>query len=87
MQESHQRASRLNSATINTVEAALLTPLAGTTIEATVIALRGERATIQIAEPAVTATAPVPPGAKPGDVVRLCVTRADIAAGEVEFAL
>ncbi|WP_417504962.1 RNB domain-containing ribonuclease [Microbacterium sp.] len=87
MQESSQRASRLNSATINTVEAALLTPLAGTTIEATVIALRGERATIQIAEPAVTATAPVPPGAKPGDVVRLRVTRADIAAGEVEFAL
>jgi exoribonuclease R len=87
MQESGQRASRLNAATINTVEAALLTPLVGTSIDATVIELRGERAAVQIAEPAVTATAPVPPGAKPGDVVRLRVVRANIAAGEVEFAL
>lgn len=87
MQESAQRASRLNAATINTVEAALLTPLVGATIDATVIELRGERAMIQLAEPAVTATAPVPPGAKPGDVVRLRVLRADIAAGEVEFTL
>lgn len=87
MQESGQRASRLNAATINTVEAALLTPLVGASIDATVIELRGERASIQIAEPAVTATAPVPPGTKPGEVVRLRVVRADIAAGEVEFAL
>ena len=87
MQESGQRASRLNAATINTVEAALLTPLVGTTIDATVIELRGERATIQIAAPAVTATSPVPSDAKPGDVVRLRVVRADIAAGEVEFSL
>lgn len=86
MQESGQRASRLNSATINTVEAALLTPLVGTTIDATVIELRGERASIQIAEPAVTATAPVPRGAAPGDVVRLRVVRADVATAEVEFA-
>ncbi|MHC9044976.1 RNB domain-containing ribonuclease [Microbacterium saperdae] len=87
MQESGQRASRLNSATINAVEAALLTPLVGSTIEATVIELRGERATIQIAEPAVTASAPVPVGAKPGEVVRLRVARADISRGEVEFEI
>ncbi|MFJ6427585.1 RNB domain-containing ribonuclease [Microbacterium maritypicum] len=87
MQESGQRASRLNAATINSVEAALLTPLVGTTIEATVIELRGERAAVQIADPAVTATAPLPPGAQPGDVVRLRIVRADIAKGEVEFAI
>ncbi|PQZ61331.1 MULTISPECIES: RNB domain-containing ribonuclease [unclassified Microbacterium] len=87
MQESGQRASRLNSATVNCVEAALLTPLIGTTIDATVIELRGERAAVQIADPAVTATAPIPAGAKPGDVVRLRVIRADIAKGEVEFSL
>lgn len=87
MQESGQRASRLNAATINSVEAALLTPLVGTTIEATVIELRGERAAVQIADPAVTATAPLRPGAKPGDVVRLRIVRADIAKGEVEFAI
>ncbi|UTT51544.1 RNB domain-containing ribonuclease [Microbacterium maritypicum] len=87
MQESGQRASRLNAATINSVEAALLTPLVGSTMEATVIELRGERAAIQLADPAVTATAPLPVGAKPGDVVRLRVARADIAKGEVEFAI
>lgn len=87
MQESGQRASQLNSATINAVEAALLTPLVGTQIGATVIELRGERASIQIAEPAVTSTAPMPAGVKPGDVVRLRIVRADITRGEVEFEL
>jgi len=87
MQQSGQRASRLNAATVNVVEAALLTPLVGSTIEATVVELRGERATVQIAEPAVTASAPVPADAAPGDVVRLRVVRADISRGEVEFSL
>lgn len=85
MQESGQRASQLNAATINCVEAALMTPLVGTTIEATVIELRGDRASIQIANPAVTATAPVPAGSRPGDMVRLRVVRADIARGEIDF--
>jgi exoribonuclease R len=87
IQESGQRASRLDSATINSVEAALLTPFVGATVEATVIELRGERAVVQLAEPAVTATAPAPAGAKPGDRVSLRVVRADIAEGAVEFAL
>jgi exoribonuclease R len=87
MQESGQRASRLDSATLNAVEAALLTPLVGSVVNATVIERRGERASIQIAEPAVTASAPIPADAKPGDVVALRVARADIARGEVEFAL
>lgn len=85
MQESGQRASQLNAATINSVEAALMTPLVGAKIEATVIELRGERASIQIAAPAVTASAPVPAGSQPGDVVRLRVIRADIARGEIDF--
>ena len=87
MQASGQRASQLNNATINCVEAALLTPLVGTVIEATVIELRDDRATIQIADPVVTASAPVPAGAAPGDVISLRLLRADIAHGEVEFAL
>ena len=87
MQESGQRASRLNAATINSVEAALLTPLIGSTIDATVIELRGERAAVQLTDPAVTATAPIPSGARPGDVVRLRIIGADIGTGEVEFAL
>ncbi|MGO1801262.1 MAG: RNB domain-containing ribonuclease, partial [Microbacteriaceae bacterium] len=88
MQSSGQRASRLNADTINRVEAALVKPLVGSTIEATVIEIRndGERAGIQIADPAVTASAPVPAGTKPGETVKLKVVRADIAKGEMEFA-
>lgn len=89
MQESGQRASRLNSDTVNRVEAALLVPLVGQTIEATVIEIRngGERAEIQIADPAVTASAPVPAGAKPGSTMSLKLVHANVALGEVEFAL
>ncbi|WP_091232309.1 RNB domain-containing ribonuclease [Microbacterium sp. 3J1] len=87
MQESGQRASRLDSATVNCVEAALLSPLVGQEVTATVIEVRGERATVQIADPAVTASAPIPAGAAPGDVVPLRVIRADIARGEIEFAV
>lgn len=87
MQDSGRRASQLDADTVNRVEAALLRPLVGRTIEATVIELRGDRAAVQIAEPAVTATAPVPPGTKPGDVTRLRVVRTDIASGEIELAL
>ncbi|MDR6868601.1 exoribonuclease R [Microbacterium resistens] len=87
MQASGQRASRLDAATINAVEAALLTPLVGSRIEATVIAVRGEKATVQLAEPVVTGTAPAPPDVRPGDRLTLLVVRADIARGEIEFAL
>ncbi|MGM7697224.1 RNB domain-containing ribonuclease [Microbacterium sp. A84] len=88
MQESGQRASRLNADTINRVEAALMVPLVGSTIEATVIELRngGERAAIQIADPAVTASASVPAGTKPGATVSVELVRADIASGVLEFA-
>lgn len=87
MQTSGQRASRLNADTINRVEAALLAPLVGSVIDATVIEVREERATVQIADPAVTASAPLPSGAKPGDTVSLRLVRADIGKGEVEFSL
>lgn len=87
MQESGQRASRLDSATINCVEAALMTPLVGQTVDATVIEIRGERASVQLATPAVTASAPLSQGTAPGDVVSLRVLSADITRGEIEFAL
>lgn len=87
MQESGQRASKLDSATINCVEAALLTPLVGATVDATVIEVRGERGTIQLADPAVTASAPIPADTVPGAVVPLQVVRADIARGEIEFSV
>jgi len=87
MQESGQRASRLDSATINCVEAALMTPLVGSTVDATVIEIRGERATVQLADPAVTASAPVPDGAVAGGVVPLRVVSVDITGGEIEFSI
>lgn len=87
MQDSARRASKLDSSTVNCVEAALLMPFVGTTIEATVIAVRGDRATVQIADPAVTASAPAPSDATPGTVIRLKVLSADIAKGRVEFAV
>ncbi|MGN7976765.1 RNB domain-containing ribonuclease [Microbacterium sp. 22195] len=87
MQQSAQRASTLNGETIDRVEAALLHPLVGKSIEATVIELRGEsRAAVQIAEPAVTASAPVRAGTAPGDTVTLKLTSVDVAKGEVQFA-
>lgn len=87
MQESGQRASRLDSATINCVEAALMSPLVGASVDATVIEMRDERATVQIADPAVTASAPVPADTVPGSIVRLRVERVDITRGEIEFTL
>lgn len=84
MQQSAQRASALNSATLDRVEAALLTPLVGSTIEASVIETRGEaRAAVQIADPAVTASATVPAGVSPGQTVSLRVISVDIAQGQV----
>lgn len=86
MRESARRASRLDSATLNHVEAALLIPLVGTAVDATVIEVHDTKATVQIADPAVTASIPVPPRATPGDVVTLRVVSADIARGEVELS-
>lgn len=86
MRASAQRASRLNADTIDRVEAALLLPLVGSTLPAAVIELRGdERARVQIADPAVTATAPVPAGTRPGESVRLHLAAAEIATGALTF--
>jgi len=85
MQQSAQRASRLGSETINRVEAALLSPLIGSVVEATVVAVHEGRATIQLADPAVTASAPVPASSTPGSTVSLRIAGADITRGEVEF--
>lgn len=87
MAQSSQRASQLNADTLNRVEAALLRPLIGRNVQANVIELRGEdQAAIQLADPAVTATAPVPAGTAPGETVTVHLVRTDVAKGEVEFA-
>ncbi|WP_298867581.1 RNB domain-containing ribonuclease [uncultured Microbacterium sp.] len=84
MQQAAQRASELNAETINRVEAALLHPLVGKKIDATLIEVRGEeRAAVQIAEPAVTASAKVPEGTRPGETVTLTLESVDVAKGQV----
>jgi len=87
MQRSSSRASQLNARTIDLVEAALLAPHVGDEFEAAVIrAANGEgSATIQLADPAVTARAKVPASAAPGSTVRVRVTSADVAAGRAQF--
>lgn len=89
MQQSGQRASQANASTVNRVEAALLAPLVGSMLEAVIIEVRdgGPRATVQIADPAVTVSAPLPADARAGDTVTVQLVRADIHAGQVEFAL
>jgi len=87
MATSAQRASQLNADTVNRVEAALLHPLVGSEIEATVIEARAEgRAAVQIADPAVTASAHVPADTPAGSTVRLKLASVDVANGVIEFA-
>ncbi|MFE6734019.1 RNB domain-containing ribonuclease [Microbacterium sp. NPDC057650] len=88
MQESSARASQLNSQTLDHVEAALLAPHVGTEFSATVVRpANGEgKATVQIADPAVTARAPVPEGTTPGAVVRVRLDAADVRTGTVTFS-
>ncbi|WP_309129631.1 RNB domain-containing ribonuclease [Microbacterium sp.] len=88
MQRSSSRASQLNSRTIGLVEAALLAPHVGEVFEASVVrAANGEgEATIQLAEPAVTARAKISPEAAPGSSVRVRLNSAEVQSGEIVFA-
>lgn len=88
MQRSSSRASQLNSRTIALVEAALLAPHVGDVFEAAVIrAANGEgEATIQLAEPAVTARAKIPGDVSPGGSVRVRLESAEVETGTVVFA-
>lgn len=84
MSASGALAGQIDRRAIDTVEAAELADRVGETFDATVIAARGAQGTIQLADPAVTATCT---GAlEPGAVVRVRLDVADIAAGEVRFS-
>ena len=85
MGASSQRASRLDAASVALVEAAVLSTRVGERFTVTVLEVRGERAVIQLAEPAVTATCPATPGARAGAMIDVVLEHADIRAGEVRF--
>ncbi|KRC58435.1 ribonuclease II [Agromyces sp. Root81] len=85
MGASAQRASRLDAESIARVEAALLSARVGERFIATVLEVRGERAVLQLADPAVTATCPTPDGVRAGTELEVELLAADIATGTIEF--
>ncbi|MGW9630882.1 RNB domain-containing ribonuclease [Agromyces sp. NPDC055520] len=85
MGASTQRANRLDAASIARVEAALLSTRVGERFTATVLEVRGDRAVLQLAEPAVTATCQAPADARAGTRLEVELLAADIATGTVEF--
>jgi len=78
-------ASQLGAESVDRVEAALLAGRIGEEFDATVLSVRGEGMTVQLAEPAVVASAARPDGVLPGTVVRLRLTATDISTGRVTF--
>ena len=85
MGASSQRASRLDAESIARVEAALLSAPVGERFIATVLEVRGERAVLQLADPAVTATCPAPADVRAGTALEVELLAADIATGTIEF--
>ncbi len=78
-------ASRLERASVDAIEAALLVPKVGETFEVVVVSERDSGGAIQLTDPVVTAT--VEGAVKAGDVVRVRLDAADIATGVVRFSL
>ncbi len=76
-------AGQVDARALDVVEAALLAPLVGTTVEATVLSAGKGTSTVQLADPPVTARARGE--LEPGATVRLRVEAADPAAGTVEL--
>jgi exoribonuclease R len=87
MRASAQRSSTLSSRTLDLVEAALLAPRVGDTFDAVVIRRNGEHGTVQIEDPPVTASLALPDQVTPGASIRVTLTAADIAKGQVSFAV
>ncbi|GAB6857210.1 RNB domain-containing ribonuclease [Microbacterium xylanilyticum] len=87
MRASAQRSSTLNSRTLDLVEAALLAPRVGETFDAVVIRRNSEHGTVQIEDPPVTASLALPAQIAPGASVRVTLTAADIAKGQVSFTV
>lgn len=85
MAASARRAADLDAASINRVEAALLSDDVGRRFEATVLSLRGDTARVQLASPAVTAECRSPRHPSPGSRVSVLLRAADIATGSVHF--
>lgn len=78
-------ASRLEHASVDAIEAALLTGRVGDVFDATVIATNPTGGVIQLTDPIVTA--PISGSVTAGATVRATLQSADIATGVVQFSL
>lgn len=85
MSASSRRASELDSASLNRVEAALLSDSVGQRFDATVLSVRGDKARIQLTEPVVIAECVAPGHPSPGSIISVLLRSADIATGSVQF--
>ncbi|MFC6357352.1 RNB domain-containing ribonuclease [Luethyella okanaganae] len=87
MGASSRIAAQLDSASVDRVEAALLSDKIGRRFAATVLAQRGDTAVIQLVQPAVTAECAAPERPKPGSHVTVTLDSVDIATGAARFVL
>ncbi len=85
MSRSSQRASQLMAGALDRVEAAVLHGREGEEFSATVLAMRGDGARVQLQRPPVDAKV-ASLEADPGAVVRLRLVRADVDGGTIDFA-
>ncbi len=85
MRASNQLAGQLGSQALDRVEAALLRDRVGEVLPAIVVEVRGERARVQLDDPAVTAQV-ASAGYTAGTRVDVRVTAADVASGTIELA-
>jgi exoribonuclease R len=86
MRVSTQKAAQLSAGSLNRVEAALLRDRIGERFDVAVLEVHEGKARIQLTDPAVTASCPVPDAVRPGQTATVVLTGADIATGVVVFA-
>jgi exoribonuclease R len=86
MGRSDNLANRLEAASVDRVEAALLHDRVGDVFRGVVLRLREGRARVQLDAPAVTVSFAAPEGVSAGQVIPVRIDRADIATGSVEVS-
>jgi exoribonuclease R len=86
MEDANRRASAVERAAVDEVEALLLSSCIGAELEATVVSVDGKEATVAIDDPVVVARMPAGAGWKAGATARVRVVSADPVARRVELA-
>ena len=87
MAEADRRASAVDRAATDAVEAAELAASVGEELEAVVVDLRKGHVLVQVTEPAVVVKVPVQTAPSAGDHVRIAIRAVDVVAREVDAEL